>query len=580
MIDRHAPRYETPIPPSRSQATDSCSLAGKLADFDLPQIMAVLEAGRATGILEVRTPGRDGVLHLRRGDVVSATSGRLQGEAAAVEILSWPWGQFAFFKAEVNQPRSVDRSNQGLCLEAVRLLDESRAGDVTFARAAGLEIASCSELERLLLVAMPEPTSLNEIAARCHLSPAAALFALEQLQGRGAVRRCNGGGATPVAPDRVRVLLVDDSLLMQKALRHLYESDPGIEVVGVAGNGERALELLAELKPDVVSLDLYMPVMDGITTLKRIMLSQPTPTVIVTSAAADELDLTFESILRFGAIDFITKPSRNRGVAGGQADGIVDRLRNAARVNLRGVRMVQPAPRHSLKRAERTECRGLIAAYGGTGGCLSYMQFLTSLPTDVPLGVVGVLRFPADFLRAFVDYLSKSSTFTVELARDGAPIEGGVCYLAAESDGVGVEHGPAGPVLTVRRSEARTGPVGLFRDAAAVFRERSAGILLSGSDGDAIAGLASIRAAAGVTMVQLPETCVDPGQLHRAIELRLVDRIVLLAQISSDLSQALLARLRTADRARGESTPPPRDWVPTALAADPSDRPGRQGPPG
>ncbi len=526
----------------------SWSLAGRLPDFDLPQIMSVLEVSRATGRLTVSSSRGEGVLRLADGSVVAAESPSARGELASFEVLSWSDGEFQFTAEEGHSVREIDRSNQGLCLEAMRLIDESSSPDTAFAptreSADGLPEGS-----RTVLAALDRAGATVETVARqAGTSPVAALYWLEELERQGAVRRlADGGEIHPTADDNaaIRMLLVDDSRLMQKVLRRMYESDGDIEVVGVAENGEEALALLPELKPDVISLDLYMPVMDGVTTLKRIMLSQPTPTVIVTSANADELDLTFESILRFGAIDFITKPSKSRGQMDDQTTKILERIRKASRVNLRGVRMVQPAPQGPHKRAHRGRCRGLVAAVGGTGGCLSYLQLLTSLPTDLPFGVVGQLSFPRDFTRGLVSYLRKSARVEVQLAQDGVGIEGGVAYLASDADRLRIESTDSGPVLRVESTEEPVPPSLLFREAAASFAECSIGLVLSGTDQGALPGLGAIAAAGGACLGQLPESCVDPEPVEAALEMGLVQRVVLLPHISHELSQLWLSRLRS-----------------------------------
>lgn len=524
------------------------SLSGGLFPFELPLVFTMLEMCHASGELEVRGSGGDGVVYFKRGAVVGARSGSMKGEPAALTTLGIRDGRFEFRCGEDVEDQGIERSNQGLCLEAMRLLDESQSSVLHYERLDSSLPVGIDAVAVAVLAVLDHPSTLEEIKAASGLSGLAALYYLEKLERCGAVGHLEPGSRSgSIEPDSsqqavVRVLVVDDSKLMQKVLTRLYESDPGVVVVGVAENGEQALQKLHELKPDLVSLDLYMPVMDGVTALKRIMLSQPTPTMIVTSANPDDLDRAFESILRFGAIDFVTKPAKHRGEMGSQTKNILSRLRKAARVNLRGLRMVQPPPRASRQRAYRGECRGLVVAAAGTGGCLSFMQMLTGLPTDFPLAVVGVLDFPEGFLRAFVSYLAKISALDVQLATDGAALFGGVCYMASAGSRVRVERGSRGPVLKV--ADSGSGPEELLMDAARVFGHRASGLALSGEGSRLLAGLAAIRASGGVTMAQLPETCVDPEQPRLAIEAGLVDRVVLLPRLFSELSQQFMSRLR------------------------------------
>jgi two-component system chemotaxis response regulator CheB len=388
------------------------------------------------------------------------------------------------------------------------------------------------------------------------MSPLEALYRLEQLERMDAASRKRPDVAATAAAGgteaKLRVLIADDSSLMQKVLARVYESAGDIEVVGVAADGKQALDLISRLKPDLVSLDLYMPVMDGVATLKHIMVTHPTPTVVVTSASPEDLDLTFESILRFGAIDFIAKPSRSRGGMERQVDDILRRLRKAARVKMRGLRFLQPPPRPMRVHSSPGQCQALIASVAGTGACLSYSQLLTSLAPDLPVGIIGLLPFPEPFLQAFVAYLQKCSAFRVEIARDGLPLQGGTCYLAGLHSAVTLEPRPDGPILRIASDPREDAAAALMLEVARHYGSRSIGLLLAGDGDGAMAGLAGIRAAGGMTMAQLAASCVDPEQSCRACELDLVDRVVLLPYLSSELSQFLVSR-STGAQARAAS---------------------------
>jgi two-component system chemotaxis response regulator CheB len=329
----------------------------------------------------------------------------------------------------------------------------------------------------------------------------------------------------------LRVLLIDDSQLMQKVMRRIYESDPRIEVVGVAGTGEEALQLLVQLLPDVITLDLYMPVMDGITALKRIMLDLPTPTVIVTSSSNEDLILTYEAILKFGAVDFVTKPAVHRGEIEMQAEQITARVHRAAQVNIAAAHRARPLPRPHGEGVYRDRSPKVIV----TGGdCLAVMQILTNLPVNLPMTVIAVLELPHPFVVALVSYLSSCSAVDVQLASDGAPLLDGVCYLASQADSLSLSNSQGEPALGMGGARGS-----LFLDAAEVYGERSVGLLLSGRGEEELAGLAALRAAGGVVMVQLPESCVDPERTRHAIERDLADHIVVPSHISKDLALIL-----------------------------------------
>jgi two-component system chemotaxis response regulator CheB len=520
------------------------SLHGRLEDFEMHLVLSMLEMGQVTGRLELRSPEYQGMLGFRSGIIVSAELGGLLGEPAALQMLAMGSGKFSFTRCEVGEERSIHSSNQSLLLEAQCLLAACESGEISYERVKYVMPESLDEVQKQILNALEDTVELGEIARTYSLSPLIMLYYLEQLEEVGAVSRCECGKAVTAeaVEKKLRILLVDDSRLMQKVMRRLYESDPGVEVVGIAENGEQALYLLSELRPDVISLDLYLPEMDGVATLKRIMLSQPTPTVIVTSPNPEDLDLTFESMHRYGAVDFVTKPAKQRGELDMQADSIIHRMHTAARANLRGISMI-PTPPRPVGSPGRGESRAIVVASGGNGACLSFMQLLTAISADLPISIVGLLELPAAFMEAFTRYLRRCTALEVRLASHGAPLLGGVCYLAVSGSSLRLVEAPNGPVLEVDGDEKRT-PSRIFLDAAEIFGEHSVALLLSGQGDKELPGLTAIRAAGGVTMAQLPESCVDPEQPRQALELDVIDQVVLLPLISSDLSRFLMDRLR------------------------------------
>lgn len=537
-------------------------LAGRLEDFLLPQVISLIEVVQANGCLEIVGPDGRGSIAFGRGHIVDARLGASRGELAACLMLSWSTGEFSF-RREAAEPRGpMTRGNQSLCLEAMRLLDESRDSGLAVAPASG-NAPPDDESRGVLAAIRGGARSLGQVADRCSIPLLAAYYHVEKLEAAGVVRRgvAPAESTSDLAPEgerAVRVLVVDDSELMRRTLARLFDSDPDVRVVGVAAGGAEALELLPRLRPDVISLDLHMPGMDGITTLKRVMLTHPTPTVIVTAASPDALDLTFDSILRFGAIDFITKPSRSRGDIEEQARYILRRIRQAARVNLRGVRLFQPRLSPVTRRAVRSRAEALLVATAGTGGCLAFLQLLASLSPDLPLAIVGLLPFPDEFLRAFVGYMSRYSAFDVQIPVDGAELQGGVCYLTNSSAPMRlIGRGTGGGV---RLAPADGGGLDLLlRDAAAVFGPRTVALLLSSERRDFDSGLAAVRAAGGLTMAQLPETCVDPEGPAAALRDGAVDRVAVLNRLSQDLSQFFIDRLAHAPGA-GTATEGAEAW--------------------
>ncbi len=525
-------------------------LSGRLKEFGLPQLMMLLDATASQGSLDVETPEGNGSLYLEGGQIVFAQTGSHCGEFAAYQILSWDEGEFRFVSGGPATERNVERSSQGLCLEATRLMDESTSDVIVFAKTLQGDTEDLDSESLRVLSLLKDVNPIVDVSRTCGISRLLAYCYLENLEKAGVAKRrdaeqVDDDESRDQDDERIRVLLVDDSALMRRALTKIYEAEPDIVVAATAENGEEALRLIREVRPDVISLDLYMPVMDGVTTLKHIMLTHPTPTVVVSSSSPDELDITFDSILRFGAIDFLTKPSKTRGAMGEQRERIAERLRKAAAVDLRGLRMFHAGGKPS-HRPQPGPCRGVIVASGGTGGCLSFMQLLTNIPVDLPFAVIGLLPFPEEFLRAFVSYLKKQATFDSEVASHGAPIRSGVCYFARQGALPRIKRENGEAVLQLD-SEWEVEQNVVFMDVAETFPDAAIGLTISGDDGcDISAGLAAIRTAGGVTFAQLPSTCVAPEQSQRAIDRGLIDRVVVLPHIASELSEVWMTRMRKA----------------------------------
>jgi two-component system, chemotaxis family, protein-glutamate methylesterase/glutaminase len=537
-------------------------LNGRLEDFLLPQVISLIEVVQSSGYLEITGSGGRGEISFRRGHIVDASLGERRGELAACLMLSWSTGEFAFRRAAAEPVGDMARGNQSLCLEAMRLLDESRNLEVALT-VCGEGRAPDEEGARILGAIRGGARSIAQVAEACGVPTLAAYYHVEGLERSGLVSRTAQPTGTREedsgTKDAIRVLVVDDSEFMRRSLTRLFESDPFVEVVGVASGGAEALALLPSLRPDVISLDLHMPDMDGITTLKRIMLTHPTPTVIVTAASPDALDLTFDSILRFGAIDFITKPSRSRGDIQEQARYILRRLRGAARVNLRGLRLFQPRLSPVVRRAAPAPAEALLIAVGGTGGCLAFLQMLASLAPELPFGILGILPFPDEFLRAFVSYMGRYSAFHVRLAEDGVALTSGVCYLTNRTGPLRIVAAEGGAIL---RRSALHGPCDtnlLLYDGTQAFGSRTVGLLLSSESRDWTSGLAAVRAAGGLTMAQLPETCVDPEGPTGALRQGAVDRVAVLNRLSHDLSQFFIDRFAHAEGA-GTATEGAETW--------------------
>ncbi len=329
----------------------------------------------------------------------------------------------------------------------------------------------------------------------------------------------------------IKVVIADDSALMRREIKKILESDPEIEVVAVARNGQDAVQLTQQHDPDVVALDINMPVMDGLTALQHIMMESPRPVVMVSSLTQEGALTTYEA-LELGAVDFVGKPggtiSRDIGKVG---DEIIYKIKAAARANksrlgrLRTRRNTgRSEPRRSRSRATRTE--GKIVVIGqSTGGPNTIMDILPILPEDLGAPVIIVQHMPASFTPSFAQRLDKNCAFPFKEAARGdviMPDHGflapGDLHLLLAPRGLGRSgalvrlspepsdtlHTPSVDVTMMSVLELYGGP-------------NIVAVLLTGMGADGAEAMAAIRKAGGRTIAESEETCVVFGMPREAI---------------------------------------------------------------
>ena len=329
---------------------------------------------------------------------------------------------------------------------------------------------------------------------------------------------------------KTRVLIVDDSALMRQLLRQILEADPEIEVVGAASDPLKAWELIQRSPPDVLTLDVEMPRMNGLDFLKKLMRAHPLPVVMCSSLTESGKETTLRA-LGLGAVDFITKPKLDlqRGVAD-LADEIVQKVKTAARA--------RPKAHHGTSSSQRIKAAapvGLAApiaaslAAGGsviaigasTGGTEALLEVLARLPADAP-PVVVVQHMPEAFTKPFAQRLDRLCTIRVREAEDGAALARGQALIAPG----GSRHTVvvrSEPYPIVRLVDAppvnhhRPSVDVLFASCAAVLKDRCVGAILTGMGADGADGMVKMRQAGCRTIAQDEATCVVFGMPKEAI---------------------------------------------------------------
>jgi two-component system chemotaxis response regulator CheB len=319
---------------------------------------------------------------------------------------------------------------------------------------------------------------------------------------------------------RIRVLVVEDSPTVRQLLMHILNADPALQVIGCAGDGEEAIEQVRLHRPDVVTMDLHMPRMDGLEAVRIIMETAPTPIVVVSGQLAKaDMDQTFVA-LTAGALAVVETPA---GPTSALAERLVQtvKLMSEIKVVRRWPRRSRPAAAPSLPTpaVRRADLR-LLAIGASTGGPLVLHGILAGLSGKVDVPILIVQHIANGFTDGFADWLSKSTGMQVKVGRAGELLVPGHVYLAPHSLHMGIT-----PELNIALSSEppenghRPSVSYLFRSAAQVLGPNAIGVLLSGMGRDGGAELKSMADRGAVTIVQDPQTTVVAGMPGEAIKL-------------------------------------------------------------
>jgi len=331
---------------------------------------------------------------------------------------------------------------------------------------------------------------------------------------------------------KTRVLVVDDSAFMRKVICDMIAQDDSLEVVGTARDGLDALEKIAQLRPDVVTLDVEMPRKNGLETLRDLMKSQPVPVVMLSSMTQSGAKATIEA-LALGAVDFVAKPSGPISLDIEQVqDELVGKIKAAALARVqRGMGLRRPLVKAKTRRPARkitefsrpavsgsgTRPRTVLAIGASTGGPRALEAVIRHFPADLPAGVLVVQHMPAGFTRSMAERLDQLSSIKVKEAENGEHIRAGVVYIAPGDyhmvvSGDGVIHvEQTSPVNYVRPSVDVT-----LSSLPSIYSDQLVGVILTGMGKDGAAGMAKIKAGGGVTIVQ-DETTSTIYSMPRAV---------------------------------------------------------------
>jgi two-component system chemotaxis response regulator CheB len=348
----------------------------------------------------------------------------------------------------------------------------------------------------------------------------------------------------------VRVLVVDDSALMRKLIPQILESDNSIQVVGTAMDGNFALKKIEELKPQVVTLDLEMPGLNGIDTIKAIMRSHRLPVIVVSSHTTAGASITLKA-LALGAFDFVAKPQDVSGHMAEIAAELITKIKAA--VHSKGIGMqglVDPSPR-APKTAMPTGPASRIIAIGVSTGGPHALQFaLSRLPSDFPGSIVIVQHMPEGFTEMFARRLDEICAIRVKEAVSGDLLLAGRALICPGNRHLKVKRLPLGEVAVLsdedRVNGHRPSVDVLFRSLADEFESRGIAVLMTGMGEDGATGLGEVKKAGGMTIAQSETSCVVFGMPKAAIERGFATRVIDLDALANTLQAQCGARQAAA----------------------------------
>ena len=453
---------------------------GTLKNIQLADLIQMCCLSMSSMTICVRNGLESGTIFIEDGDIIHAVSDRKQGEKAFYEIMGWRSGSFDTSGDISASERSIHKKWEYLLMEGASRLDEKTWEE------SGTEKKS-SERQKT--------ASLNF---------------------------CTPDENQDDQQKKLRVLIVDDSSIMCRILSDILSGDKNISIVGTAKNGREALEKVELLKPDVVTLDVNMPVMDGCTALKHIMIKKPCPVVIIGAIEANAAAVDF---LRFGAVDFIRKPVRGKDMAEQESE-LVRRVRLASEAKVHNFRIAK-MPKIVMKNSEpeiRNPKSGfpgsLVIISSGAGGYPELIRMIPRLPEDINACIIVLQNMPDMLVPMLADSFDHSSRLDILPLENKAPIAAGRCYICSgeslsslklETDRVSQL-----PIFHLEPGKKTVTFDDFLCSAGDFFSGRILVVLLSGAETGTYEGLEHIRGKNGKIIGQKHDSCMISKPLEIA----------------------------------------------------------------
>ena len=330
---------------------------------------------------------------------------------------------------------------------------------------------------------------------------------------------------------------------MCKVLTNILNTDPQILVTAIAHNGKEAVEIVPRLKPDIITMDIHMPVMDGFEATRQIMAYNPTPILVVSSSVFKVgMDKVFKAI-SYGALDVLDKGELE--ILGDKNSGevLIEKIKF-----LSGIKVIH----HPLAKLQKERPIGvlevprkkvldkIVAIVTSTGGPKALLEILNRFPKDFPCGIVIVQHITSGFVEGLVDWLDSECQLNVMIGKDSEEIRPGVAYIAPDSLQMRVEEDGSINLSDERAYEGHrpSGDV-LLESVARVYREGAVAVILTGMGRDGAMGMKAIKQLHGQTIAQNEKSCIVFGMPKVAIEMNVIDKVLPLERIAEEITGML-----------------------------------------
>lgn len=449
---------------NHAQDTDS-GFAGTLKNIQLNDLIQMCCLSASSLCMRVSKGRRQGTIVIVDGEIVHAACEDIVGEEAFYQILGWQTGSFESIEVSTPPKRTIDKTYHFLVMEAARRVDEQN-------------------------LQSEEPS--NETTDDADLD---------------------------LCSDLLRVLIVDDSPMMRKILASILTTGNSIDVVGMAGNGKEAISMIDQLSPDLVMLDVNMPVMDGTSTIKHIMIKKPCPVVIM-SNPGDAMSKKIFNFLELGAVDFIGKPKKSQDILV-QQKKIIERIKLAATARVNNFRIVR-VPTAKAFTPPNTVGRRLVIVLSGAGGhpeLLSLLSGLVPAMSEKDGAVIALQGLPPSFSDAFAQYVIERCGCPASPIDHETGIGAGRCYTGMQGASLIVRmNGHEAMIDTLEPGDELASVDRFLESAAFAFKHELSVVLLSGADPGEHSGLRAVKEHNGRVILRQRSSCMVSQPLDRVAD--------------------------------------------------------------